>query len=103
LIVLVFQTEDVIRHRNVTGVQTCALPISETISFLNIPIIKEKIGEVSIDLVHTGLVGDIKDFNNTIEFTRAKNKTSKEIMNISRSEERRVGKEKKDRLEKDVK
>src|SRR5699024_11826066 len=24
-----FQAEDVIRHRNVTGVQTCALPISE--------------------------------------------------------------------------
>lgn len=58
---------------------------SETISFLNIPIIKEKIGEVSIDLVHTGLVGDIKDFNNTIEFTRAKSKTSKEIMSISGS------------------
>src|SRR5699024_11332494 len=35
-----FQAEDGIRDRNVTGVQTCALPISDVI-YLNSPLINE--------------------------------------------------------------
>src|SRR5699024_11792340 len=38
-----FQAEDRIRHRNVTGVQTCALPISELFHVLASPL---KIGSV---------------------------------------------------------
>src|SRR5699024_2901421 len=37
-----FQAEDGIRARNVTGVQTCALPISQQISPPNFPILVSK-------------------------------------------------------------
>src|SRR5207249_6143662 len=65
-----FQAEDGIRDRNVTGVQTCALPIS-----------------VSVGVVQYLL----KPF--TFATLREKLERYAEFRDASRSEERRVGKE----------
>src|SRR5699024_11984718 len=92
-----FQAEDGIRDRNVTGVQTCALPIclrqlaAENLhrSWLTIPAVTHQ---------------DEADVTALEQFRRAENKRSDEGANLTllafllkacaeRSEERRVGKE----------
>src|SRR5699024_12875010 len=71
-----FQAEDGIRDRNVTGVQTCALPIYY----------QKEIDERSIiDTYNFDLIRQTLQ-NNTI-FSR------EELNKLDRSEERRVGKE----------
>src|SRR5699024_11356243 len=80
-----FQAEDGIRDRNVTGVQTCALPIF--ISFSNDPIARQHFGPYT--------QGFHKVEYDNLEALEAVFK--KEGENIAgfliRSEERRVGKE----------
>src|SRR5699024_11657995 len=79
-----FQAEDGIRDRNVTGVQTCALPIS-AVNFLNamknagMDVSKINVN-YSIDFASLSgsFIGGIGDYVNLFEPTR--------------SEERRVGK-----------
>src|SRR5699024_11878343 len=63
-----FQAEDGIRDRNVTGVQTCALPIS--------------ISSFSHTRGHAKLIIKLRDSNVNLKF-----------VTCARSEERRVGKE----------
>src|SRR5437868_13859663 len=67
-----FQAEDGIRDRNVTGVQTCALPISGPAA------------HVAADVFHAG--GDVRGGSGVIVLPCGAGKTI-------RSEERRVGKE----------
>src|SRR5207249_8773250 len=67
-----FQAEDGIRDRNVTGVQTCALPIS--------------VPRAARAVLCTG-DGDQRDALLTIAFRRIEDR------HLLRSEERRVGKE----------
>src|SRR5437868_7860173 len=69
LIFFFFQAEDGIRDRNVTGVQTCALPISLGMAQVDV--------EVLVDLV-LGVV---------------QNRHRDRLGRFARSEERRVGKE----------
>src|SRR5699024_11817247 len=69
-----FQAEDGIRYRNVTGVQTCALPISAY--FKNSKVV----------LNNTGLPGAFKRPASLIKLRSIR-------VCIERSEERRVGKE----------
>lgn len=70
-------------NKNVKGTGT------ETVSFVNIPIIKQKSKNVVADLVHTGLSGDIKKYENKIEFIRAGNSGTKQTM-LTVSAEREV-------------
>src|SRR5699024_11340904 len=72
-----FQAEDGIRDRNVTGVQTCALPIFTRVSFADDIV---GLGEKRITI-------DVKHFN------RLELKENEAELVINRSEERRVGKE----------
>src|SRR5437868_11663399 len=75
-----FQAEDGIRDRNVTGVQTCALPI-----FLRSEItIRRKCNEASI-VGHRWLKISVDDAVRSIARRR--------VRYLQRSEERRVGKE----------
>src|SRR5207249_6716008 len=92
-----FQAEDGIRDRNVTGVQTCALPISQSL----VVTIPPPTGAAP-PAAPTGIV-----FNNTTNFIVASNAPARFIFatedgtiaawasgaNAVRSEERRVGKE----------
>src|SRR5699024_12000964 len=85
-----FQAEDGIRDRNVTGVQTCALPICAVISsvlttivvFVPIVLMDDEIGKMMIVLTVVVAVTLISSV--LIAFTL--------IPVLSRSEERRVGK-----------
>src|SRR5437868_13693420 len=81
ILVFFFQAEDGIRDRNVTGVQTCALPISGSSPYPNVP------AEFSDIPYERGTLGaartnDINGANCQWFITLKK-----------RSEERRVGKE----------
>src|SRR5437868_12351125 len=71
-----FQAEDGIRDRNVTGVQTCALPI-----FTRALKLQEKAGEVGFD------------WNDARAVLAKIREEAEEIAAEIRSEERRVGKE----------
>lgn len=51
-------------NKNVKGTGT------ETVSLINIPSVRQKSKDIIADLVHTGLKGEIKKYENTIEFTR---------------------------------
>lgn len=51
-------------NKNVKGTST------ETVSLVNIPSVRQKSQDVVADLIHTGLKGEIKKYENTIEFTR---------------------------------
>src|SRR5207249_8420895 len=87
-----FQAEDGIRDRNVTGVQTCALPIllfsnsGSEANELALRIARQHTG-------HTGvLVSDFSYHGNTTSLAAAT--TGLEVHErLGRSEERRVGKE----------
>src|SRR5699024_11412272 len=77
-----FQAEDGIRDRNVTGVQTCALPIFEAAAITEDGFI-----------IPTGSVG-----NSPIFVEKADHVIIELNLNAPRSEERRVGKECRSRL-----
>src|SRR3712207_8263685 len=82
-----FQAEDGIRDIGVTGVQTCALPISG-VSFFNVGS-GNSVGGVTADSANTiAYSGDagVSIFGDSSQVSVLRN-------SISRSEERRVGKE----------
>src|SRR5207249_11508373 len=86
-----FQAEDGIRDRNVTGVQTCALPISQPGIIEGI---HRKYLEAGADIVETNT------FNATaISLADYGLETAAYDINVAaaRSEERRVGKERRSR------
>src|SRR5688572_31388272 len=79
-VVFFFQAEDGIRDLTVTGVQTCALPISNTIKF------RLKSG---LSIYHSEATE-----TKPLKTTQNKNTiTLQDSLAIGRSEERRVGKE----------
>src|SRR5699024_12170336 len=98
-----FQAEDGIRDRNVTGVQTCALPICHDqaiISLLN----GEIDAAVTFQDARNIVVNDYEDvFKETrvLEFTEPIPNDTIAIRPEIRSEERRVGKESRHRSEKE--
>src|SRR5699024_11765618 len=75
------RAEDGIRDRNVTGVQTCALPISED----------EEVYQDS-NLAEITKMSK-KDRNKVIEQMEKEMREAAKVLNFERSEERRVGKE----------
>src|SRR5699024_11337953 len=89
LIVFLYQAEDGIRARNVTGVQTCALPIYLTSNFIFTKFFNHS--QYHISCIVNDNIDPSKMFNSS--FHCSKNSTS-----ISRSEERRVGKECRSRM-----
>src|SRR5256886_3173186 len=85
-----FQAEDGIRDLTVTGVQTCALPISGTLHALAIH---------STDALARG-VGDVDDAASPLRAVQAIGDEREDLVDrpvdrdaVRRSEERRVGKE----------
>src|SRR5699024_12235069 len=80
-----FQAEDGIRDRNVTGVQTCALPIS--IIFL-VSIIISPLNYLDLLIAFTG-----HTWAHTLHPTQTSGSIEDFNLSIPRSEERRVGKE----------
>src|SRR5437773_8277500 len=82
-----FQAEDGIRDRDVTGVQTCALPILHALSTrATKPLVVVNMGGLSEGVFESELFGHVKG-----AFTDAK--TDRVGRFELRSEERRVGKE----------
>src|SRR5437773_3985569 len=84
-----FQAEDGIRDRDVTGVQTCALPIAALID-ADVPALR-KVMRVLIDRVVPRRDGQAK-YNVEIEWTQV-GQSLRAFVVAPRSEERRVGKE----------
>src|SRR5256885_12560631 len=83
-----FQAEDGIRDYKVTGVQTCALPISP---------IAERLGlyNIKLELEDLGFEALYPRRNQVLEHAlrRARGNQKEFLKKIERSEERRVGKE----------
>src|SRR5699024_11281190 len=84
-----FQAEDGIRDRNVTGVQTCALPIYTIQPYSP----KAGTGLSSHELNQPGTYQDVTDTTVVAQFKAIADTLPRRLKNISRSEERRVGKE----------
>src|SRR5256885_2502229 len=82
-----FQAEDGIRDYKVTGVQTCALPISYGEHF-NLSVQRELSKSTVLTLAYVGTGG-----HHLITQQEANPGSAATCMNLSRSEERRVGKE----------
>src|SRR5207249_5258102 len=94
-----FQAEDGIRGRNVTGVQTCALPISQIV-----PVRFSSVADLATLLrplvsQRGNLVAHRE--TNVLMVTDSANNVRRllDIIRMVRSEERRVGKERKSRWE----
>src|SRR5438132_6063207 len=88
LLFFFFQAEDGIRDHCVTGVQTCALPISAGIENINI----DHVGKRKVP----ALKGLVRQPGNEIDidiFNSGGTKAGDVVDHSSRSEERRVGKE----------
>src|SRR5699024_12865487 len=85
--VFLFQAEDGIRARNVTGVQTCALPIFSSVSFR-----KSFISFFSAEVI---------DRVETFYRKAVEEESGEQGAIVLRSEERRVGKESRYRREQD--
>src|SRR5699024_11344954 len=98
--------EDGIRDRNVTGVQTCALPISElrrVIDALGHRVVSEtwlrETTDVSLELVARA-EAELGNVDDGIRFGEpARTGTESDTAIIDRSEERRVGKEWRSRMD----
>src|SRR3712207_7562025 len=86
-----FQAEDGIRDIGVTGVQTCALPISVSkASSVPMPYLEQLIGP----LRRAGLVQSTRGAHGGYQLTRDPYDVRVgEVYRVMRSEERRVGKE----------
>src|SRR5207249_6316033 len=91
-----FQAEDGIRDRNVTGVQTCALPISSVTSEERDEhggrVAAERVGEAdpgAVDLARAGVVTELRDDLGDLGGAGGADRMALGL----RSEERRVGKE----------
>src|SRR5699024_11726946 len=90
-----FQAEDGIRDRNVTGVQTCALPILAKIAF---PVIGSAIFAIVIGILLNNFIEIPKKYRAGIQFSSKKVLHYSIIVlgftltfqSIGRSEERRV-------------
>src|SRR5690606_40488162 len=99
VVLFFFQAEDGIRDFHVTGVQTCALPISSTLN----------LGDTIRRLINAaeGLFPDstnvtiqlLDNNNTTMETIAASESLERAKENVKRSEERRVGKESRERRE----
>src|SRR5699024_11379141 len=91
-----FQAEDGIRDRNVTGVQTCALPISE-----NIATSADFYSDEGQTQARADLVAKIDLKAGTIltkdMLTTSSEQVTNDLRKQERSEERRVGKESRSR------
>src|SRR5699024_11575678 len=91
-----FQAEAGIRDRNVTGVQTCALPISSS-SLLNVN--KDEEGKfteyMNLDQFYYKLNDIMQHNNDNNDQKQTELEFNKLFQQIERSEERRVGKESK--------
>src|SRR5699024_11339014 len=88
-LILFFQAEDGIRDRNVTGVQTCALPISSIIaSHLSL----RKVATVGMEDIHFYHPFGLHDALTMTAYLTGLGNRSAEVF-VKRSEERRVGKE----------
>src|SRR5437868_14355024 len=85
LVVFFFQAEDGIRDRNVTGVQTCALPICET----SRP--PTNTASVGIERIPNRSPSSVR--TSVLTFTMMKRRSARLALLSARSEERRVGKE----------
>src|SRR5437868_12884920 len=85
-----FRAEDGIRDRNVTGVKTCALPISFEIPLAVYRLRRSELHAAAAEaLVIGGLVQAALDTRRR-HFERVL--TRNQVFNVERSEERRVGK-----------
>src|SRR5699024_11595984 len=84
--ILLFPAEDGIRDRNVTGVQTCALPI---FSFINQPSMKEQLAAA----LPRHMTAERMIRIATTEIRKVPALEDCDTMSFVRSEERRVGKE----------
>src|SRR5699024_11275215 len=88
-----FQAEDGIRYRNVTGVQTCALPIcarnqlSTKGKNYRLYLVSEEEGKPDVEMQY-GILGTQGD-----GFLFIKGDLGERAYQVFRSEERRVGKE----------
>src|SRR5699024_11972690 len=87
------QAEDGIRDRNVTGVQTCALPISEEMDD-NLAKLRVSAGAGEQRMLLTEILVDSELMESALEKIPVDSATSTDISSfVNRSEERRVGKE----------
>src|SRR5699024_11643794 len=92
-----FQAEDGIRDRNVTGVQTCALPISKTVedaiieASIQLGTSSDNIEYEVLDAGSSGFLGLIGGKPAVIQARRKQEELN--LDTVERSEERRVGKE----------
>src|SRR5256885_8757940 len=83
-----FQAEDGIRDYKVTGVQTCALPISQQLAAL-----VECIADEALHVVQAAGVAQRAHLGGRVQPRAQAQGTSGGAEALSRSEERRVGKE----------
>src|SRR5256885_11021656 len=88
MIFFFFQAEDGIRDYKVTGVQTCALPISRADNFSVVGIV-----HVKSDTYLSGVIEASDAFAFGLGLGERRQKHCRENGNDGRSEERRVGKE----------
>src|SRR5437763_11860978 len=91
VIVFFFQAEDGIRDTSVTGVQTCALPICETVS---LAVVESCAYAVWPDFNHAAVaVTDGRKGEQIVLVTTNPDARRIDLVGWARSEERRVGKE----------
>src|SRR5207248_8937749 len=93
--VFFFQAEDGIRDRTVTGVQTCALPISLRGAALDVGAMDRRVLILVLDLVaaHLHVLVDALVVQVRRELPLIPAPADREVPRRVRSEERRVGKE----------